>query len=299
VVVLAAAVLSVRVLREYERGVVFRLGRLTPVKGPGLLMLAPVMDRMVRVDLRTVTLTIPPQEVITRDNVPARVAAVCYFRVVDPAAAITAIEAFEPATSQIAQTTLRSVLGRADLDQLLAERDRLNEDLQKIIDEQTEPWGIKVSTVEIKDVEIPEAMQRAMARQAESERKRRAKIIAAEGEYQASQRLRQAADRLETPTALQLRLFQTMTEIASENNSTVILPVPLDLFKPFIQNFDGSNGQDQRAQATQRREEEEAERLYEEVVGEAKGAGKDPDTLPAGKDPDTLPAGEDPDTPPR
>jgi hypothetical protein len=193
IVLLGAALASVRVLREYERAVVFRLGRLLPVRGPGLVALIPLVDRMVRVDLRTVTLTVPPQEVITRDNVPARVAAVCYFRVVDPSAAVTAIEAFAPATSQIAQTTLRSVLGGADLDQLLAERDRLNEHLQKIIDEQTEPWGIKVSTVEIKDVEIPEVMQRAMARQAEAERERRAKIINAEGEYQAAEKLASAA----------------------------------------------------------------------------------------------------------
>ena len=184
VVLVAVLAVTVKVLREYERAVVFRLGRLLPIRGPGVVVLLPLVDRMVRVDLRTVTLTIPPQEVITRDNVPARVAAVCYFRVIDPAAAVTEIEAFAPATSQIAQTTLRSVLGRADLDHLLAERDRLN-DLQKIIDEQTEPWGIKVSAVEIKDVEIPEAMQRAMARQAEAERERRAKIIGAEGEYQA------------------------------------------------------------------------------------------------------------------
>src|SRR4051794_8078250 len=190
---LAAAAVNVKVLREYERGVVFRLGRLLPVKGPGLVLLAPMVDRMVRVDLRTITLTVPPQEVITRDNVPARVAAVCYFRVLDPASAVTRIEAFVPATSQIAQTTLRSVLGGADLDQLLAEREGLNAELRRIIDEQTEPWGIKVTTVEIKDVEIPEAMQRAMARQAEAERERRAKVINAEGEYQAAQKLADAA----------------------------------------------------------------------------------------------------------
>src|SRR4051794_2908429 len=180
---------SVRVLREYERGVIFRLGRLIAQKGPGLILLVPFIDRMVRVDLRTVTLNIPPQEVITRDNVPARVNAVCYFRVIDPNKSIVEVENFLLATSQIAQTTLRSVLGKADLDQLLAERERLNEDLQKIIDEQTEPWGVKVSTVEIKDVEIPEQMQRAMARQAEAERERRAKIINAEGEFQASEKL--------------------------------------------------------------------------------------------------------------
>jgi regulator of protease activity HflC (stomatin/prohibitin superfamily) len=231
VVVLVALVgASVRVIREYERAVVFRFGRLLPVRGPGLVALVPLVDRMVRVDLRTVTLTVPPQELITRDNVPARVAAVCYFRVVDPTAAVTAIEAFAPATSQIAQTTLRSVLGRADLDELLAERERLNEDLQKIIDEQTEPWGIKVTTVEIKDVEIPEAMQRAMARQAEAERERRAKIIHAEGEFQASQRLRDAADVISgNPASLQLRYLQTLTEIGTEQSSTIVFPLPLDM----------------------------------------------------------------------
>jgi regulator of protease activity HflC (stomatin/prohibitin superfamily) len=194
-----------------------------------------VIDRMVRVGLRTVTMTIPPQDVITRDNVPARVAAVCYFRVVDPTAAITKIEAFGPATSQIAQTTLRSVLGGADLDQLLAERERLNEQLQRIIDEQTEPWGIKVSTVEIKDVEIPEAMQRAMARQAEAERERRAKIIAAEGEFQAAEKLAGAAAILSRePSALQLRYLQTLVEVGTDQNSTIVFPLPLDLLTPFL-----------------------------------------------------------------
>src|SRR5688572_29905498 len=231
----AAAFLSLRVLREYERAVGFRLGRLLPVNGPGLVMLWPVVDRMVRVDLRTITMTIPPQELITRDNVPARVAAVCYFRVVDPTAAVTAIEAFAPATSQVAQTTLRSVLGSADLDQLLAERERLNEQLQRIIDEQTEPWGVKVSAVEIKDVEIPEAMQRAMARQAEAERERRAKIINAEGEHQAAAKLASAAAILgREPSALQLRYLQTLLEIGAEQNSTIVFPLPLDMLKPFL-----------------------------------------------------------------
>jgi regulator of protease activity HflC (stomatin/prohibitin superfamily) len=226
---------SVRVVREYERAVVFRLGRLRPLAGPGLILLLPLVDRMVRVDLRTVTLTVPPQEVITRDNVPARVAAVCYFRIVDSTAATTEIEAFAPATSQIAQTTLRSVLGRADLDQLLAERERLNEDLQKIIDEQTEPWGIKVSTVEIKDVEIPEAMQRAMARQAEAERERRAKVIAAEGEFQAASKLAQAAEILgREPSALQLRYLQTLVEVSAGESATIVFPLPLDLLEPFL-----------------------------------------------------------------
>jgi regulator of protease activity HflC (stomatin/prohibitin superfamily) len=235
-IVVVALALSVRVLREYERGVVFRLGRLRPLAGPGLVMLVPLVDRLVRVDLRTVTLTIPPQEVITRDNVPARVAAVCYFRVVDAGAAVTQIEAFEPATSQIAQTTLRSVLGRADLDQLLAERERLNDDLQRIIDDQTEPWGIKVTTVEIKDVEIPEAMQRAMARQAEAERERRAKIINAEGEFQAAEKLAGAAAIIgREPPALQLRYLQTLLEVGADQNSTIIFPLPLDLLKPFLE----------------------------------------------------------------
>src|SRR5664279_3197553 len=206
---------NLRVLREYQRAVVFRLGRLRPLAGPGLVALIPLVDRMVRVDLRTVTLTIPPQEVITRDNVPARVNAVAYFRVVDPLLAITEVEAYPVATSQIAQTTLRSILGRADLDSLLAEREQLNESLRQIIDEQTEPWGIKVTTVEIKDVEIPEAMQRAMARQAEAERERRAKVINAEGEFQASQRLHDASEILSrSPAALQLRYLQTLVAVS-------------------------------------------------------------------------------------
>jgi regulator of protease activity HflC (stomatin/prohibitin superfamily) len=232
---LGVAVASVKILREYERAVVFRLGRLLTPKGPGVVGLIPFVDRMVRVDLRTITLTIPPQEVITRDNVPARVAAVCYFRVVDPCAAITEIEAFAPATSQIAQTTLRSVLGGADLDQLLAERDRLNDDLQKIIDEQTGPWGIKVSVVEIKDVEIPEVMQRAMARQAEAERERRAKIINAEGEFQAAEKLAAAATIIaREPSALHLRYLQTLLEIGADQSSTIVFPLPLDLLEPFL-----------------------------------------------------------------
>jgi regulator of protease activity HflC (stomatin/prohibitin superfamily) len=233
---IAFAFSGLRVVREYERGVVFRLGRLLPVKGPGLVLLIPVVDRFVRVELRTVTLTVPPQELITRDNVPARVAAVCYFRVVDPAAAITQVEAFEPATSQIAQTTLRSVLGGADLDHLLAERDHLNAQLQQIIDEQTEPWGIKVSAVEIKDVEIPEAMQRAMARQAEAERERRAKVINAEGEYQAAGKLADAAGILaREPVALQLRYLQTLLEIGADQNSTIVFPLPIDLLQPLLE----------------------------------------------------------------
>jgi len=226
---------SIRVLREYERAVIFRLGRLIAQKGPGLILLIPVIDRMVRVDLRTVTLNIPPQEVITRDNVPTRVNAVAYFRVIDPNRAIVEVENFLLATSQIAQTALRSVLGKAELDMLLAEREQLNEALQHIIDEHTHPWGIKVTTVEIKDVEIPTAMQRAMALGAEAERERRAKIIHAEGEYQASQRLRDAADVIAgNPAALQLRYMQTLTEIGATQNSTVVFPLPMDVLKPFL-----------------------------------------------------------------
>jgi regulator of protease activity HflC (stomatin/prohibitin superfamily) len=231
--ILAAS--SVRILREYERAVVFRLGRLLGEKGPGLILLIPGIDRMVRVDLRTVTLDIPPQNLITRDNVPAKVNAVCYFRVIDASRAVVDVERYLLATSQIAQTTLRSVLGKADLDMLLSEREQLNEALQHIIDEHTDPWGIKVTTVEIKDVEIPSAMQRAMALGAEAERERRAKIIHAEGEFQASQRLRDAADVISTnPSALQLRYMQTLTEIGGAQNSTVIFPLPLDVLKPFL-----------------------------------------------------------------
>ena len=236
---------TVKILKEYERGVVFRLGRVYSggAKGTGLFFLVAFVNRMVKVDLRTVTMDVPPQDVITRDNVPARVTAVIYFRVVDPNKSVIEVENFVQATSQISQTTLRSVLGKKDLDDLLANREAINAELQTIIDEQTEPWGIKVSVIEVKDVEIPQQMQRAMSRQAESERERRAKIIAAEGEYQASERLRQAADRLDSPTAVQLRLFQTMAEIATEQNSTIVLPIPLDLFGPFIEkSMAKSNG---------------------------------------------------------
>ena len=225
---------AIRILREYERGVIFRLGRLIAKKGPGLILLIPVIDRMVRVDLRTVTLNIPPQEVITRDNVPARVNAVAYFRVIDPNRAITEVENFLLATSQISQTTLRSVLGKAELDQLLAERERLNEDLQKIIDDQTEPWGVKVTTVEIKDVEIPEQMQRAMARQAEAERERRAKIIASEGEFQAAQKLADAAEIIsKNPATLQLRYLQTLLEMGVNQNTTIVFPLPIEMLNAF------------------------------------------------------------------
>ncbi len=237
VVIFVAIVLgsSVRVLREYERGVIFRLGRLIAQKGPGLILLIPMIDRMVKVDLRTVTLNIPPQEVITRDNVPASVNAVAYFRVVDPRKAIVEVENYLLATSQISQTALRSVLGKAEFDQLLSERERLNEELQTIIDESTEPWGVKVTAVEIKDVEIPEQMQRAIARQAEAERERRAKIINSEGEYQAAQKLTDAADIISTnPASLQLRYLQTLLEIGSDQNTTVVFPLPMDMLKPFL-----------------------------------------------------------------
>jgi regulator of protease activity HflC (stomatin/prohibitin superfamily) len=237
-VLVALAAASVRILREYERAVVFRLGRLIGQKGPGVIFLIPAIDRMVRVDLRTVVLDIPPQDLITRDNVPARVNAVAYFRVVDAASSVVQVERFLQATSQISQTTLRSVLGKADLDMLLAERERLNEALQQIIDEQTDPWGVKVTAVEIKDVEIPGGMQRAMARQAEAERERRAKVIHAEGEFQASQRLRDAAEVMApTPAALQLRYLQTLTEVGVSQNSTIVFPLPLDLIQPFLERF--------------------------------------------------------------
>jgi regulator of protease activity HflC (stomatin/prohibitin superfamily) len=271
VVVVSVVLSAIKIVKEYERGVIFRIGRVQGgPKGPGLFILLPLVDRMVKIDLRTVTMEVPPQEIITRDNVPARVTAVIYFRVVDPNKSVLEVENHVLATSQIAQTTLRSILGQKNLDDLLTNREEINEELQAIIDEQTEPWGIKVSVVEVKDVEIPQNMQRAMARQAESERERRAKIIAAEGEYQASERLRQAADRLESPTALQLRLFQTMGEIATEQNSTIILPIPLDLFKPFLESQNGSSSYGQGVRAARREEEKEAERLYEEAVGDAK-----------------------------
>ncbi len=234
---------SVRVLREYERGVVFRLGRLMPPRGPGLILLMPTIDRMVRVSLRTVTLTIPPQETITRDNIPVRVTAVAYYRVVEPRLAVTEVENVHSATVQIAQTTLRSVLGGVDLDALLSEREQLNEMLQQIIDTQTEPWGVKVTTVEIKDVEIPERMQHAIARQAEAERERRAKIINAEGEYQAAAKLAEAGDVIgANPTTLQLRYLQTLREIGGSQNSTVVFPMPIDLIKPVLEAVRGAGG---------------------------------------------------------
>jgi regulator of protease activity HflC (stomatin/prohibitin superfamily) len=230
---------SVRVLREDERGVIFRLGRLIAQKGPGLILLIPIIDKMVRVDLRTVTLNVPPQEVITKDNVTVRVTAVAYFRVIDPNRAITEIENFLLATSQISQTTLRSVLGKAELDSLLSERERLNSELQIIIDEQTEPWGVKVSTVEVKDVELPAEMQRAIARQAEAERERRAKIIAADGEFQAAEKLSQAADIFSrNPATMQLRYLQTLLELGVNQNSTIVFPLPMDLVTPLIGALD-------------------------------------------------------------
>jgi regulator of protease activity HflC (stomatin/prohibitin superfamily) len=242
VIVLLFLFAAVKVAREYERGVIFRLGRLLPhPKGPGLFLLIPVVDRMVKVDLRTVTLNVPPQEVITKDNVPVRVNAVAYFRIVDSNAAIVQVENYMVATSQIAQTTLRSVLGQHVLDELLSERDKINAILQEIIDESTSPWGIKVSVVEVKDVEIPSDMQRAMARQAEAERERRAKVISAEGEFQASERLKDAAAVMATePITVQLRYLQTLLEIGAANNSTIVFPVPIDLVAPLIDRDRGS-----------------------------------------------------------
>jgi regulator of protease activity HflC (stomatin/prohibitin superfamily) len=235
VVVLVLLVTSVKVLKEYERGVAFRLGRLRPPLGPGVRLLVPGLDKLVRVDLRVVTLTIPPQEVITKDNVPARVNAVVLFQVTDPVQSVMAVENHAVATSQIAQTTLRSVVGRADLDTLLAHRADLNEDLAQSIAAQTAPWGVQVNVVEIKDVEIPEAMQRAMAREAEAERERRAKIINAHGELQASEELRQAAETLSrSPASLQLRYLQTLLELGADQNSTVVFPLPIDIIGPFL-----------------------------------------------------------------
>jgi regulator of protease activity HflC (stomatin/prohibitin superfamily) len=245
-IVLAVMFLSsmIKVLREYERGVIFRLGRLLRLgdrayKGPGLIILIPLIDRMVKVSLRTIVMDVPPQDVITRDNVSIKVNAVIYFRVIDPAKAVIEVEDFLFATSQISQTTLRSILGQSELDELLAHREKINEQLQQIIDSQTDPWGIKVTAVEVKHVDLPPEMQRAMARQAEAERERRAKVIHAEGELQASQKLAEAARMLSTdPAAIQLRYLQTLTEVASENNSTTIFPVPIDLFKMFLDRKD-------------------------------------------------------------
>jgi regulator of protease activity HflC (stomatin/prohibitin superfamily) len=290
VLAIAAAGASVRILREYERAVVFRLGRLVGAKGPGIVLLVPLVDRMVRVDLRTITFEVPPQDVITRDNVPAKVNAVAYFRVVDPVKSVVEVERIRAATSQIAQTTLRSVLGRADLDTLLAERETLNESLQQIIDEQTEPWGVKVTTVEIKDVGIPQGMQRAMARQAEAERERRAKVINAEGEFQASERLFDAAEVMSgNPAALQLRYLQTLLEIGTNQNSTIVLPVPIDLIKPLMQTLE--HGNERREQARDRDRLRAAQDRPELPDGEDGRQLSDPDRardLPRGEDDDPI-----------
>jgi regulator of protease activity HflC (stomatin/prohibitin superfamily) len=255
-IVIAGA--SVRVLREYERGVVFRLGRITDQRGPGIIFLLPIVDRMVRVSLRTVTLKIPAQEIITRDNVPARVTAVAYYRVIDPTRSVIEIESVIAATSQIAQTTLRSVLGKAELDSLLSEREQINEHLQQIIDDQTEPWGVKVTTVEIRDVEIPDRMQHAIARQAEAERERRAKVINAEAEFQAAARLTDAADVIgRNPVAIQLRYLQTLIDVSGNQSATIIFPLPVDLLKPLV-----AAAEDRRAEVTNG---EDRERLDQAV----------------------------------
>ena len=234
---------AIRILREYERGVIFRLGRLRGAKGPGLILLIPIVDRMVRVSLRVVTMDVPAQDVITKDNVSVKVNAVVYFRVMDANKAVVAVEDFLYATSMISQTTLRSVLGQVELDELLGEREKINEQLARIIDDQTEPWGIKVSVVEVKNVDLPENMQRAIARQAEAERERRSKIIHAEGEYQASEKLAAAAAVIgKTPVGIQLRFLSTLAEVAVEKNSTIIFPVPIDLFAPFLEKYKKSEG---------------------------------------------------------
>jgi regulator of protease activity HflC (stomatin/prohibitin superfamily) len=233
---------AIRVVREYERGVIFRLGRLIGAKGPGLFFLIPIVDKMVKIDLRVVTLDVPRQEMMTRDNVPVTVDAVVYFRVVNPEDAVCKVENYMRATSLISQTTLRSVVGQSELDDLLAHRDKINQQLQTIIDEQTEPWGIKVTTVEVRDVILPEGMRRAMARQAETERERRAKVINAEGEFQAAQRLSEAAAILsQNPASIQLRFLQTISDIASEHTATVVMPIPMDLLAPFLKK--GSEGE--------------------------------------------------------
>lgn len=238
IIVLIILSQAVKILREYEREVIFRLGRLVGAKGPGLILLIPIVDRIVRVSLRIITMDVPAQEVITKDTVPVKVNAVIYFRVVTPENAVVEVQNFVNATSQIAQTTLRSVLGQMVLDELLSQRERINQTLQKIVDEHTGPWGIKVTAVETKDIELPEGMKRAMAKQAEAERERRAKIIHAEGEYQASEKLVKAADRIaKQPSALTLRYLQTLTEVATEKNSTTLFPIPIDLIRPFLENF--------------------------------------------------------------
>jgi len=240
-VLIVLAAVSIRIVREYERGVIFRLGRLIGAKGPGLFILIPFIDKMVKVSLRTVTMDVPPQEVITKDNVPVEVNAVVYFHIVNPGDSVVKVENHFMATSQIAQTTLRDVLGKSELDELLSQRDKISAELRRIIDELTDPWGIKVTLVEVKDVILPESMQRAMAKQAEAERERRAKIIHAEGEWQASKKLAQAADTLSpNPTSIQLRFLQTLTEISAEKNSTIIFPVPVDLLGDIAQRLSSS-----------------------------------------------------------
>lgn len=232
----------IRILNEYERGVIFRLGNLVGVKGPGLIILIPFIDKMQKVSLRTVVLDIEPQDIITKDNVSIKVNAVLYFRVLDPSMAVVEVENYLFATNQVAQTTLRSIIGQSELDELLSERDKINDSLQQIIDDQTEPWGVKVSAVEVKQVDLPPEMQRAMARQAEAERDRRAKVINADGEFQAAKKLSDAAKQIQKyPTALQLRYLQTLADIATENNSTTVFPIPIDMFKPFIEKMVGGH----------------------------------------------------------
>ncbi len=238
IIVLFLLMSAIRIFREYERGVVFRLGRLVGTKGPGLVLIIPIVDKVVRVSLRTIAMDVPPQDVITKDNVSVKVNAVLYFRVIDPAKAIVEVEDYLFATSQLSQTTLRSTLGMVELDDLLSEREKINRELQAIIDHHTDPWGIKVSLVEVKHIDLPQEMQRAIARQAEAERERRAKVIHAEGEFQASQRLADAAKVIaKEPMAMQLRFLQTLTEVAAENNSTTIFPVPIDLIMPFVEKY--------------------------------------------------------------
>jgi regulator of protease activity HflC (stomatin/prohibitin superfamily) len=239
-IILSAAI---KILREYERGVIFRLGRLVGTRGPGLIVIIPGIEKMVRMSLRTVVLDVPPQDVITKDNVSIKVNAVIYFRVMTPQDAVVQVEDFLYATGQLAQTTLRSIVGQAELDEILAEREKINQKLQSILDRQTDPWGIKVSMVEIKHIDLPQEMQRAMARQAEAERDRRAKVINAEGEFQAAQRLKEAAAIIQKyPVALQLRFLQTLREVAAENNSTTLFPIPVDLFEPFLKKAIGGKG---------------------------------------------------------
>ncbi len=239
IIVLIILASAIRILKEYERGVIFRLGRLVGGKGPGIIILIPLIDRMVKVSLRTVVMDVPPQDVITKDNVSVQVNAVLYFRVLNPEKSVIEVENFVYATSQLAQTTLRSVVGQAELDELLTERDKINAQLQEIIDTHSDPWGVKVSLVEVKHIDLPEAMQRAMARQAEAERERRAKVIAAQGEFQAARKLTDAAHIMgESSAALQLRFLQTLVEVSAEKNSTTVFPIPIDLFKPFLEAYE-------------------------------------------------------------